>query len=197
MTHAPEAASPDTPDPAQPHHDTPETTPRWKRWGRVALELGLVLLIAQAVFWYQTRHHLSAESPAPPFQLKTLDGDTVALESLRGQRVLVYFWAPWCSVCRLESGAISALADAAAHDPDVTVVSVVVGYDGVDAVRDFVREHEATYTVLLGDRALARRYNVSAYPTLYVLNEQGAIHASTVGYTPSWSLRWRLGLGFW
>ncbi|MEZ7853279.1 MAG: redoxin domain-containing protein [SAR324 cluster bacterium] len=39
------------------------------------------------------------QTPAPSFRLPALSGPSVALKDLRGRRVLLYFFAPWCKVC--------------------------------------------------------------------------------------------------
>src|SRR5262249_25413637 len=40
------------------------------------------------------------DNPAPDFELKTLQGSSVKLSSLRGQWVFLNFWATWCPPCR-------------------------------------------------------------------------------------------------
>ena len=64
---------------------------------------------------------------------------------------------------------------------------VVVGIDPYDKKEDnideFLSKRGVTYPVLLGDKECAKKYNVSGYPTIYILNRKGEIVYSEDGYS--------------
>src|SRR3990172_5069800 len=57
-----------------------------------------------------------AGRPAPDFTLQTVDGEAVTLSDLRGQVVVLNFWATWCPPCRAEMPALQEGYDARRPD---------------------------------------------------------------------------------
>ena len=69
---------------------------RWV-WGVVAV---LAWHGAQAWGWKEQLPEVG--KPAPNFQVVTFDGTKVSLSDLKGQVVLLNFWATWCGPCKEE-----------------------------------------------------------------------------------------------
>jgi thiol-disulfide isomerase/thioredoxin len=160
---------------------------RDNRWFRWASQVLLVLGVYLGVRAWQTRG--TAGGLAPTLEGTTLDGEAVSLAALRGQPVMVHFWATWCGVCRVEEGNIEAVA----ADHRVLTVATRSGAPGeVDAYR---RERGLSAPVILDpDGRLAAEWGVRSLPTSFVLDSDGRIRHVEVGYTTELGLRARLWL---
>lgn len=158
-------------------------------WGRRALDLVWIVVIFGAVSLWQGRDLAAAGGPAPALELTALDGSTVDLADYRGRKVLVEFWAPWCSVCKAVAGNVRRM-----NSEEHPVLSVVVGAEDRASIERFVIDHEMDFPVLLGDRGTKRDWAVKVLPTLYVVDEEGKIEHAMVGYASTIGLWWRLAL---
>lgn len=110
-------------------------------------------------------------SPAPGFALTSLDGTTVDSESLKGNVVVLNFWATWCQPCMTEIPELKEFASAS----KVKVVGIALDEDGVNAVKPFVENHRINYTVLLGDESLFQKFNGLGIPYTLVLDRSQRI----------------------
>ncbi|MDX1648831.1 MAG: TlpA disulfide reductase family protein [Myxococcota bacterium] len=115
---------------------------------------------------------------APDFTLPDLEGQEVTLSALRGRPVVVDFWATWCAPCVHQIPVLNAFQQA---HPEVAVLGVAVDVDGREVVAPFAEEHGIAYRVLLGDERLARRYGAFGFPTLYLIDREGAVAAAHAG----------------
>ena len=143
---------------------------------------------ARAVGAFQSRN--LAQGSAPAFALRDLSGQTTSASDLRGKPTLLVFWAPWCGVCRAMGSNVSWVK--ALRGSGANVVSVASDYASVNEVRAYASEHAIDYPVLLGGRETARAFGVRAYPSVFVLDESGAIRTGMVGYASTLGLYLRL-----
>lgn len=158
---------------------------RWRKW---AVELAIFFGIILAVGAWQGRNLVGAGQQAPPLTLVDLEGNEVDLEAFRGRKVLLYFWAPWCGVCKVQTPTVDGLVGG-----DAEVLTVALSSDE-ETIRRYAREKGIRAPVLLGTDRVAELWSVNVYPTLYIIDEEGRIEHSLVGYTTSLGLKLRLWL---
>ena len=78
---------------------------------------------------------LGVGRPAPPLVLHTLDGNSIATGDLRGQVLILTFWATWCDPCRIELPLLSAYAARHAEKGLKVLGFSLDGPDNLSAVR--------------------------------------------------------------
>ena len=165
-----------------------------KSWRRkalsVALQLALLVGVVVVASEWQARHLLARRAPAPALALRTLGGEEVSLEGARGRTVVLYFFAPWCSVCQYSSHNVVALRNARS-EREVAIYAVGLDYESPADLERFARDHELNVPVLLGDDDVQRSFNVRSFPTIYVIDEDGRVRDRVIGYTTGLGLRLR------
>jgi len=124
------------------------------------------------------------DTPAPDFTARTFDGKEVKLSDLRGQVVVLDFWATWCGPCKMTIPRLKAL-----HKSGVkaTMVSVDVWERVPDEHRPeyvggFATKEGMTWNVWLGPNSAADAFKVRGIPTFIVIDKQGVIRYEVIGY---------------
>ena len=123
----------------------------------------------------------AAAQPAPDFALQDLNGRTVRLADLRGKAVVVNFWATWCPPCRHEIPWFVELQKT--YGPQgLEVVGISMDESGAAAVKQFAREMNINYTVLMGNADVAMRYGgVRVLPTTFYIGRDGSVIEAVPG----------------
>ncbi len=124
----------------------------------------------------------SPGNEAPSFVAATLEGDSVAVEDLRGRPVLLNVWATWCAPCRREKPFLQGIDDRLGpRGLQVVGVSVDVGRATGDIER-FLEEFQVRYTILHDpDQRIMSRYSVPGLPTTYLIDSEGTIRLVRIG----------------
>ena len=121
---------------------------------------------------------------SPAFVVTTLDGMAVDSTKLRGKRVLLDFWATWCTPCRLQMGALERLSREKQRD-DIVVLGI--SNEDVATIRNFLAKNPVAYPIVSVERTgLPAPYSqVLAVPAAYVIDRNGIIQFGRVGVLTS------------
>ena len=148
-------------------------------------DIALILIVITGITAWQERNLLADNQPAENFELPILESSDSSLMFTPGKQTLVYFFAPWCSICKLSIGNLAAISD------DVNAVAVALDYTSTSEVSEFIGEQEVQVPVLMGNRLVSSAYKISAFPTYYLIDTDGKIAEKSMGYSSSLGLRWR------
>jgi thiol-disulfide isomerase/thioredoxin len=118
----------------------------------------------------------SVEVPAAlDFEAPTVDGDTFSGASLVGQNSVLYFWAPWCTVCRAEAPSLPAVArdfesqatfyGVAGLSPDVAAMQGFVADTGTEDLTHIADTDGSVYT----------GFGVASQTTFAFVDDDGSI----------------------
>lgn len=126
----------------------------------------------------------SSGPQAPNFTLKSLDGETVELSSLRGNVVVIDFWATWCHPCRVTLPLMNKVYEQT-RGKDVSVFGISTDRVSSLRVKKFVSKNNLVMPIL-HDRngTTARAYGIRAIPTTLVIGKNGCIRDKHIGADP-------------
>ncbi len=124
----------------------------------------------------------SIGATAPAFEAVTLEGSPVALDSLKGQVVVLNVWATWCIPCLEEIPQLQSVHRTYGAQ-GVAVVGVSIDAAGMGAdVKDFMDAHDMGYTVWLDPaRDFPLRFLTVGVPETFVLDRAGVIRWRMTG----------------
>jgi len=170
-----------------PAAGAPAQTRPGLRWGR-GLVLVAVMALLGLVAFQMSRNGPLAAGPvgagqaAPSFTLVTFDGVSYSLADLRGQVVVINFWASWCKPCEQEAAELENTWRAY-KDRGV----VFLGVDYVDTERE-ARAYLARFDITYPNGPdlgtdISHRYRIRGVPETYIVDRTGTLVRVIIGPT--------------
>lgn len=157
-------------------------TVRKNSTGGVVLTFAVLLALLGLLGWGLNKAQKGPieNGPAPDFSLQGFDGRTATLSELRGQVVVVNFWASWCEPCREEA---AYLEQTWRKYKDQGVVFLGVDYvDTEKAALAYIDEFDITY---INGPDLKMRisdaYNIQGVPETFFIAKNGEVRGVHIG----------------
>ena len=130
---------------------------------------------------------------APNFTLKSTTGANLRLSELRGEVVMINFWATWCGPCRQEMPLLQKLYS---RYRDVGFELLGVNIDGKNAkAKNMVKRLRVNYPILFdSDKSVSELYDVDAMPTTVMVDRDGRVRHIYRGYLPGHEDKYRANI---
>lgn len=163
-------------------------SPRWARWVRDGSILVIIFITVSA---WQNRNLLSeGESVAEEnVLLVSLDGEMRTMQPDGEKPTVVYFFAPWCHICKASIGNLDYVDSNRFH-----VLRIALDYESTQEVKAFVDDAGINAPVYLGSAELQTKYKITGFPTYYLLNKDYAVVDRAMGYSSAAGLKVRTWL---
>jgi len=117
--------------------------------------------------------------PAPAFKLKTVDGKILQLSDLKGQFVVLNFWATWCVPCIKEMPEFQKAHLSLNHKVKIIGINLAESKEKVDA---YVKAHDLGFPIVLDDFGnVSQEYEVLHLPVTYFITPDGIIREKVFG----------------
>jgi peroxiredoxin len=140
-----------------------------------------VVLSGAAVSWQASAADAIGQ-PAPSFQLPLRGGSTVlGLEQLRGQVVMLNFWASWCGPCREEFPLLDQMYKKY-KGMGFTMLGVNVEPESKDA-EGFIAKTPVSFPIVFDKASTASKlYQVEGMPSTVLVDRKGVLRWVHRGY---------------
>lgn len=143
--------------------------------------LRMVLILGMIAVACGSREQ-AKQSDTTDFTLYSIDGVEYTLSEFKGQVVIIDFWATWCPPCRNSIPVFIKLYQKY-HEQGFTILGISLDNDEQD-LRDYSKQMKIPYPVLIGNKEIAKTYQVSGIPKTIFLDKQGTVRKTQVGFAP-------------
>lgn len=125
---------------------------------------------------------LNVGDKLPYFYVPALTGESISSNELKGNVVLINFWATWCPPCRAEFPLLQKDVYDAIKDNNFRVMAISRGEES-DTVKNFIDKYKYTFPVYLDEDAKVYNMFASKYiPRNFVIGKDGKVKWASTGF---------------
>jgi len=148
------------------------------RSGRILASVLLLALLAGP-----TATATGPATPAPDFALPAREGGELRLSELKGQVVMINFWATWCGPCRQEMPLLEQINSK--YEPlGFTMLGVNVEPDSA-AAQAWLKNIPVSFPILFDRKSeVSSSFGVEAMPSSVLIDREGRVRHVHRGYKP-------------
>jgi thiol-disulfide isomerase/thioredoxin len=154
------------------------------------LKEGLIFVIMLAIAMNAISYYNSLDLNKEKLTIQSFKLLDDSLYSVPNDKpVLVHFWATWCPTCKLEASNIEKISN------DYEVITIAVQSGTKEEIKEYLAEHKLTFKVVNDeDGYYSQKFNIKAFPTTLMYDNDKNLNFSEVGYTTTAGLYSRMML---
>ena len=158
--------------------------PKIKKYLKESIKFIIVLAIVLNVISYFKSQDLNKDDLIYT-SYKLLDNTEYNIP--KDKPVLVHFWATWCPICELEASNIEKISK------DYEVITIATQSGTKEEIQNYLKKHNLNFKVVNDeDGFYSRTFNIKAFPTTLIYDENRTLKFSEVGYTSTFGLYARM-----
>ena len=143
----------------------------------------ILIAILASLAWLNPVAAGDGSTPAPDFTLPARDGSPVSLRALRGQVVMINFWASWCGPCRQEFPVLDQIHRR--YRPlGLAILGINVEPESAEAERFLARTPVGFPILFDRTNTVTKQYGVSGMPTTILVDRKGRVRWLHQAYRP-------------
>lgn len=146
------------------------------------------LVVVALVSVQSLRQRTLVSGKAPAITAQVFNQKQAGLATAK-QPSLIYFWASWCGICKSIQGTMQSILQ---EHPGITV-ALKSGDEKV--VSQYLKTQSLDWPFVVDEQGLvSAEFGVPGVPTIFILDRNGTIQFTAVGYSSFWGLKLRLWL---
>lgn len=142
----------------------------------IYITLSLLAALAIGFYFYQ-KYNVAPKIDISKIEVVDQDTNLFDIRSLKGQKVIVSFYASWCPNCLEELKEINQIKNT--HLSDVTVLCITD--ESIEKMVGFRDRTQYPFTFVILTRNFGA-FGIHSIPTTYLLNTKGEVVYDNVGY---------------